>query len=111
MDALHSYQPRERKLEILKDSHIGAFSVIKLAEFGLIYVAAGKLGWQNGAPRRCGCCRLYTSIPSAIRELKEELNVTVQESDLIYCGQVHKDVDSEFHRQPFHYSSQLRQSC
>ena len=23
-DALHSYQPRERKLEILKDSHIGA---------------------------------------------------------------------------------------
>lgn len=40
MDALHSYQPRERKLEILKDSHIGAFSVIKLAEFGLIYVAA-----------------------------------------------------------------------
>ena len=32
MDALHSYQPRERKLEILKDSHIGAFSVIKLAE-------------------------------------------------------------------------------
>ena len=36
MDALHSYQPRERKLEILKDSHIGAFSVIKLAEFGLI---------------------------------------------------------------------------
>ena len=41
-------------------------------------------------------------IPSAIRELKEELNVTVQESDLIYCGQVHKDVDSEFHRQPFH---------
>ena len=27
-DALHSYQPRERKLEILKDSHIGAFAVI-----------------------------------------------------------------------------------
>ena len=25
-----------------------------------------------------------------------------EESDLIYCGQVHKDVDSEFHRQPFH---------
>ena len=28
MDAIHSYQPRERKLEILKDSHIGAFAVI-----------------------------------------------------------------------------------
>ena len=40
MDAFHSYQPRERKLEILKDSHIGAFSVIMLAVFGLIYLAA-----------------------------------------------------------------------
>ena len=27
-DALHSYQSRDRKLEILKDSHIGAFAVI-----------------------------------------------------------------------------------
>ena len=26
MDALHSYRDRERKLEILKDSHIGAFA-------------------------------------------------------------------------------------
>lgn len=25
MDAFHSYQPKEKKLEILKDSHIGAF--------------------------------------------------------------------------------------
>ncbi len=31
MDAFHSYQPREKKLEILKDSHIGAFAVIMLA--------------------------------------------------------------------------------
>ncbi len=30
MDAFHSYQPKERKLEILKDSHIGAFAVIML---------------------------------------------------------------------------------
>lgn len=40
MDALHSYQPRERKLEILKDSHIGAFAVIMLAACGLIYLGA-----------------------------------------------------------------------
>lgn len=40
MDAFHSYQPRERKLEILKDSHIGAFAVIMLAAYGLIYVGA-----------------------------------------------------------------------
>lgn len=40
MDAFKSYQPKERKLEILKDSHIGAFSVIMLAVYGLIYLAA-----------------------------------------------------------------------
>lgn len=28
VDALNSYQPRERKLEILKDSHAGAFAII-----------------------------------------------------------------------------------
>lgn len=40
MDALHSYQGRERKLEILKDSHIGAFAVIMLALYYLIYIGA-----------------------------------------------------------------------
>jgi len=40
MDALHSYQPRERKLEILKDSHIGAFAVIMLAAYGLVFLGA-----------------------------------------------------------------------
>ena len=40
MDAFHSYQPREKKLEILKDSHIGAFAVIMLAAYGLLYAAA-----------------------------------------------------------------------
>ncbi|MDO5156823.1 MAG: adenosylcobinamide-GDP ribazoletransferase [Eubacteriales bacterium] len=40
MDALHSYQSREKKLEILKDAHIGAFSVIMLALLGLLFVAA-----------------------------------------------------------------------
>lgn len=40
MDALHSYQPKERKLEILKDSHIGAFAVIMIAVCGLIWLGA-----------------------------------------------------------------------
>jgi adenosylcobinamide-GDP ribazoletransferase len=40
MDAFHSYQSRERKLEILKDSHIGAFSVIQLVFYYLVYVGA-----------------------------------------------------------------------
>ena len=30
MDAIHSYGSRERKLAILKDSHLGAFAVIML---------------------------------------------------------------------------------
>ncbi|MDO4293763.1 MAG: adenosylcobinamide-GDP ribazoletransferase [Eubacteriales bacterium] len=40
MDAFCSYQPREKKLEILKDPHIGAFSVLMLAGYGLLYLAA-----------------------------------------------------------------------
>lgn len=40
MDAFHSYQPKEKKLEILKDAHIGAFAVIMFALYGLIYTAA-----------------------------------------------------------------------
>ena len=40
MDAIHSYRPKERKLEILKDSHIGAFAVIMLAVYGLVFSGA-----------------------------------------------------------------------
>lgn len=40
MDAFHSYQSKEKKLEILKDSHIGAFAVIMLVVYGLLYIGA-----------------------------------------------------------------------
>lgn len=40
MDAFHSYQKKEKKLEILKDSHIGAFAVIMAAVYGLLYLGA-----------------------------------------------------------------------
>ncbi|MBQ3292364.1 MAG: adenosylcobinamide-GDP ribazoletransferase [Mogibacterium sp.] len=39
-DALSSYGSREDKLRILKDPHIGAFAVIRLAICGLIYIAS-----------------------------------------------------------------------
>ena len=39
MDALHSYQPKEKKLEILKDPHIGAFAVISLLVYALLALA------------------------------------------------------------------------
>ncbi len=37
-DALSSYQSREKKLEILKDPHIGAFAVIKVMVLAAVYV-------------------------------------------------------------------------
>lgn len=39
MDALHSYGDRKKKLEILKDPHIGAFALISMAVYMLLYVA------------------------------------------------------------------------
>lgn len=39
-DALNSYRSREEKLKILKDPHIGAFAVIRLAICGLVYIAS-----------------------------------------------------------------------
>ena len=39
-DALKSYKSKEEKLEILKDPHIGAFAVIRLVIYGLIWIAA-----------------------------------------------------------------------
>ena len=44
-DALSSYQTRERKLEILKDSHTGAFAII----FGGVYLVA-TLGMWSAVP-------------------------------------------------------------
>ncbi len=37
MDALHSYQPQDKKLQILKDAHIGAFAVIMFSVYILVY--------------------------------------------------------------------------
>ena len=39
-DALSSYKPKDEKLAILKDPHIGAFAVIGLALYGLLWVGA-----------------------------------------------------------------------
>jgi len=39
-DAKQSFKSKEEKLEILKDPHIGAFAVIRLALFGLVWIAS-----------------------------------------------------------------------
>lgn len=41
-------------------------------------------------------------IPSALRELQEELGVSVSADQLIFCGQRHFTFDSVFHGKPFH---------
>ncbi|MCM1064052.1 MAG: adenosylcobinamide-GDP ribazoletransferase [Eubacterium sp.] len=60
MDALHSYSPRERKLEILKDSHIGAFAVIMLAVYGLVYLGAFS-EVDSGAALKIVCAGFFLS--------------------------------------------------
>ncbi|MEA4972816.1 MAG: adenosylcobinamide-GDP ribazoletransferase [Candidatus Metalachnospira sp.] len=42
-DALHSYSDREKKLEILKDPHIGAFAVIYAMIYIMLWIAAVSL--------------------------------------------------------------------
>lgn len=37
MDAIHSYQPREEKLRIMKDPHIGAFALISAMAYSSLY--------------------------------------------------------------------------
>ncbi len=39
-DALHSYQPKEKKIEILKDPHTGAFAMISLALWAVLSFGA-----------------------------------------------------------------------
>lgn len=39
-DVFSSYREREKKLEILKDPHIGAFAVIKFAVLAAVYISA-----------------------------------------------------------------------
>ena len=60
MDAFHSYQPKEKKLEILKDSHIGAFAVIMLAAYGLVYLGAFS-EMKDDTLLRMGCGGFFLS--------------------------------------------------
>ena len=53
-DALSSWQTKEKRLEILKDSHIGAFAVIMLAVYGALYLAASSEIIRTGGDLRTG---------------------------------------------------------
>ncbi|MDE7176561.1 MAG: adenosylcobinamide-GDP ribazoletransferase [Lachnospiraceae bacterium] len=60
MDAIHSYSSKEKKLEILKDSHIGAFAVIMLAVYGLVFLGAF-LEIADAALLKIVCCGFFLS--------------------------------------------------
>lgn len=75
-DALSSWRSREQRLEILGDPHIGAFSVIRLMLFGLIYGAAlselsgpGRILWMGTfVLSRCLSGIAVVTFPSAKKQ-------------------------------------------
>ena len=72
-DALSSYQPKERRLEILKDSHTGAFAIIVCCMYFLAYFGFISEITQKGIPvvaagfflSRCLSGFAVTSFPCA----------------------------------------------
>ena len=68
-DALGSHQSRERKLEILKDTHTGAFALIGLAVYLLLFTAV----WTEATP-----CLALALIPVLSRILSGLCAVTMK---------------------------------
>ena len=54
VDARSSFQPRERKLEILKDPHTGAFAIIGCGVYLLLYTAVFSLLGAEAFPAIAG---------------------------------------------------------
>ena len=69
-----------QKRSLQKDSHPGCYDISSAG-----HIPAG-MGF----------------VESAIRELKEELGICAESSDLVYCGQRMIKSDSVFHGKPFH---------
>ena len=64
-DARNSFQSKERRLEIMKDPHIGAFAVISLAVYGIFWLFAmdifleSTVAMENTNPMILYCCSFY----------------------------------------------------
>lgn len=56
VDALSSHQPKERKLEILKDSHCGAFAILYCGIYLVAQLACGPSSTAWTWPAVCGRC-------------------------------------------------------
>ena len=76
-DAIHSYGDREKKLSILKDSHIGAFAVIRLLVYR--FILRHFSGWQSREKNRHFCfLRAYFICHGYSADLRRSISV-VQE--------------------------------
>lgn len=65
-DALHSYDKKEKKLEILKDSHVGAFAVICAICFFMLYAAGLTLIWKKNQLQLLGLSYIISRILSGM---------------------------------------------
>lgn len=65
-DALHSYDKKEKKLEILKDIHVGAFAVICAICFFMLYAAGLTLIWKKEQLQLLGLSYIISRILSGM---------------------------------------------
>ncbi len=69
-DALHSYQDRERKLEIMKDPHIGAFAVISIGMLAITWIAAlYMIVYRAFETQNTAALMAYTGVFALVRAL------------------------------------------
>jgi adenosylcobinamide-GDP ribazoletransferase len=73
-DALGSHQPREEKLQILKDSHVGAFALMGVACYLLLFVAL----WAEVSVHDGSAVAVLALIPVLSRTLSGLCAVTQQ---------------------------------
>lgn len=85
LDAFHSYQSRERKFEILKDPHIGAFAVIYLAVYYLIYLGA----YSEIGRERAGAFAVGFFLSRALSGISVVSIPPAKESGLLYLFSNH----------------------
>lgn len=65
-DALHSYEKKERKPEILKEPHVGAFAVISAICFFILYAAGLTLIWKKNQLLLLGLSYMISRILSGM---------------------------------------------
>lgn len=65
-DALHSYEKKEKKPELLKDPHVGAFAVISAICYFMLYAAGLTLIWKDNQLLLLGLSYIISRILSGM---------------------------------------------